>query len=115
MSENLPEAARAAKLDPGRSGYLVGYTDHRVVYARELAGLAEPRIPVGSEVAVSEWPAGPTCEALLELALVAGEHSRFRLDPRIPEDRFVALYHRWMARSTSSSYQGFPDPWISFG
>jgi dTDP-4-amino-4,6-dideoxy-D-galactose acyltransferase len=38
---------------------------------------------------------------LVELAMTAGVCSRFRVDPRIPADKFRSLYEAWIQRSTS--------------
>ncbi len=91
--------------------------NHRVKFATELSKL-EPR-PSGSGVLnerqplpdgrgseqsssyrVGEFPRGPATKGLLELAIVAGGHSRFQVDPRIPAGRFRGLYETWMNRST---------------
>jgi dTDP-4-amino-4,6-dideoxy-D-galactose acyltransferase len=50
---------------------------------------------------VVEYNRGTACDSLVELALAAGAYSRFRLDPRIPQERFEAMYHRWIARSVA--------------
>ena len=86
-------------LDVRPHGWLATHADHKVVYRCDLTA-DPPGLPSAAELEVVEWPEGAPGKALLELALVAGEQSRFRLDPRIPEDRFVALYHTWMTRST---------------
>jgi dTDP-4-amino-4,6-dideoxy-D-galactose acyltransferase len=53
------------------------------------------------EALVEEYPdVVPTAE-LLDLALQAGEFSRFKIDPRISEDRFVELYTLWIRRSVA--------------
>lgn len=39
--------------------------------------------------------------ALRDLALLAGWSSRFRLDTRLPPDRFEVLYQRWIERALS--------------
>ena len=43
----------------------------------------------------------PSNEALEDLAIQSGEYSRFALDPRIPRERFEALYRLWIRRSLS--------------
>ncbi|HEX6571402.1 MAG TPA: GNAT family N-acetyltransferase [Steroidobacteraceae bacterium] len=45
--------------------------------------------------------AGELTDALRELALKAGEYSRFKRDPRFPRAIFELLYETWMARSLS--------------
>ena len=42
-----------------------------------------------------------TSDALRALSIAAGEVSRFRLDPRIPDERFEALYVRWIENSVA--------------
>ena len=49
---------------------------------------------------IDEFPRGPAPSDLLELSIVAGGHSRFQVDPRIPAGRFRGLYETWMNRST---------------
>ncbi|MFM9962918.1 MAG: GNAT family N-acetyltransferase, partial [Planctomycetaceae bacterium] len=49
---------------------------------------------------VVELPRGAASRELLDLAIVAGGHSRFQLDPRILADKFRGLYETWMNRST---------------
>ena len=54
--------------------------------------------------------ADPCCESLsgespapdvVDLAMTAGRYSRFRLDTRLPVDRFEAMYQTWITRSLS--------------
>lgn len=54
-----------------------------------------------ADVTVTEWPRGEPSGELLELAVIAGTHSRFHKDRRISEDQFRGLYETWMRRSTS--------------
>ena len=49
---------------------------------------------------VGELPRGSASRELLQLSIVAGGHSRFQIDPRIPADKFRELYEVWMNRST---------------
>ncbi len=49
---------------------------------------------------ISHYPVGPPSPRLIALAVAAGAYSRFRRDPRIPSERFHALYERWITRST---------------
>lgn len=38
---------------------------------------------------------------LLELAYLSGQHSRFRLDKRLPENSFESMYKTWIEKSVS--------------
>ncbi len=75
--------------------------DRRATYAAELAS---GEVADGGESAageyVHEWPCGPASEALIDLAVAAGEFSRFRRDPLIPPERFGSMYALWIDRST---------------
>lgn len=44
---------------------------------------------------------GPPCHELVQLALAAGEFSRFRVDRRMPRGVFQDLYEEWIRRSCS--------------
>ena len=91
--------------------------NHRVKFVASLSNV-EPR-PSGSGVfdsrqplpdgrgskrslsyRIREFPRGPAPSVLLRLSIVAGGHSRFQVDPRIPADKFRELYEVWMNRST---------------
>lgn len=94
-SDSLDSTSQTAALSLG--GFLA---DRKVTYEMDFgSGLpaeAGPR-PGGVEVYGSRAPD----EDLYHLALVSGGHSRFKLDPRFPRDRFEALYRLWIERSTS--------------
>lgn len=49
---------------------------------------------------VEPYPRGPASPRLVELAQAAGAFSRFRVDRRIPADRFAEMYRTWIERST---------------
>jgi dTDP-4-amino-4,6-dideoxy-D-galactose acyltransferase len=113
LSEALRAAARkGVRLvywvsEPGRrvsplvlgefSGTLV---DHKATFVARLPetcpsdGDSQP-----ATARVSVHPRGSTPARLIELALVAGTRSRFRVDPRFPRDRFEHLYETWIRRS----------------
>jgi dTDP-4-amino-4,6-dideoxy-D-galactose acyltransferase len=61
-----------------------------------------PAAPGGltPELMIRPYPQGPASPALVELALAAGVHSRFRVDRRIPAGRFTGLFQTWIQRST---------------
>ncbi len=44
---------------------------------------------------------GPVTEKLLQLALQAGQYSRFNTDPRFPHHLFVRMYTEWIRKSVS--------------
>lgn len=71
--------------------------DRKTTYQRSLHG-SEP-VPSGRWKA-KEIPKSPASEDLLTLGLVAGEFSRFRVDPRFPRSSFEVLYRLWTERST---------------
>ncbi len=76
--------------------------DRRAVF--ELSDLSMIR-QVSSERSVSGWrivehERGPASPRLVELAISAGEDSRFNRDKRIPRDLFEGLYEIWIQRST---------------
>jgi hypothetical protein len=69
--------------------------DRKAVFERKLAGLpaSSPRPEIR---AVSDQD---TKLGLENLALSAGQHSRFKIDPRFPKTIFEALYREWMKKS----------------
>lgn len=50
---------------------------------------------------VSVPPSGKPDEALIDLGLVSGEHSRFRRDPALTRAQFEAMYRAWVCNSIS--------------
>jgi dTDP-4-amino-4,6-dideoxy-D-galactose acyltransferase len=73
--------------------------DRKVTYATSLKAGATQTAATTS-LHVGEHPRGPASRELLDLGLAAGWNSRYQVDPRIPRDRFIALYETWMDRST---------------
>ncbi len=61
---------------------------------------ASCHIAASPSYCVGGFPRGPASRELLQLSIVAGGHSRFQIDPRIPADKFRELYEVWMNRST---------------
>lgn len=49
---------------------------------------------------ILEYPKAPASEQLVSLAITAGRHSRFNVDPRIPKEKSETLYETWIRRST---------------
>ncbi|MCC2634223.1 MAG: dTDP-4-amino-4,6-dideoxy-D-galactose acyltransferase [Ramlibacter sp.] len=69
--------------------------DRKVTYRMEADGLPSTH----PWPAVTPYvPAMPQAE-LERLAIESGKYSRFHVDPRFPEDKFVALYVQWLRKS----------------
>ena len=71
--------------------------DKKAVFETDLRQIAPLLTPPYAEV-VNYTNAIPQ-QVLTDLALQAGEFSRFARDPKFPHDRFVALYLEWMRKS----------------
>ena len=74
------------------------YADGRAVFAKSITTRAEPGASEAPRVL--PYPVELPSPELVALALQAGEHSRFRQDPRFPQAAFVRLYSEWVRRST---------------
>ncbi len=76
--------------------------NHRVQYSMDLISDRTESNPftVDRGLKIIACPPGPAGHALEELAILAGTHSRFHVDPRISVDRFESLYRIWVNRST---------------
>ena len=72
--------------------------DDRAVFSIDIDGRAAG-MTRGESVIVAEHPRSAPSRALIDLALAAGEYSRFAVDPRIPIADFHRLYEIWIARS----------------
>ena len=93
------------RADPGRkvsqslfdrfSGQLV---DRRIKYRLSLceSDVGCARDPYQTVCECATTPATPD---LVELAIAAGQFSRFKVDRRFPAERFEALYRTWIDRS----------------
>jgi dTDP-4-amino-4,6-dideoxy-D-galactose acyltransferase len=57
--------------------------------------------PLSETCEIVEYTQSESTESLLSLAVQAGFHSRFKIDPHIHEKDFESLYHIWMKRSTA--------------
>ena len=70
--------------------------DTKVTFQADLKSL-NPNcfIPTGQIV---KYQANTQEEALLDLAVQAGKHSRFSSDPQFPYEKFIDLYHEWMRK-----------------
>jgi GNAT superfamily N-acetyltransferase len=77
------------------------HVDDKVTFIRSLPealSRVEDTAPPG--VRITEYPEAPAPEALINLAIRAGEYSRFKVDPRFPREKFRTLYETWIRRST---------------
>ena len=93
--------AFAGALD-GPSGP-VALVDEKRIYARALLAEADtlappPHVP-WVELAAPSVVSAADAARLEELAVAAGVHSRFRVDPSFPRERFEEMYRIWMRRS----------------
>lgn len=109
------ELALRAGIDAARSmgvGFLYWLSDDAFVVSEDLLCTAGGRRIVGyrryerpprgdAEVddRIVSIVGQPASGDLLQLALLAGGHSRFRLDTRLPAERFEALYRQWLEGS----------------
>ncbi|NNL64759.1 MAG: GNAT family N-acetyltransferase [Myxococcales bacterium] len=66
-------------------------------FAKDLG--SEPAIAPPDGVRIAPTDQREASDVMREVALVAGETSRFRVDPGIPDERFEALYRLWVDRS----------------
>lgn len=76
--------------------------NHRVQYSTDLSSdqTESNTFALDGGLRIVSCPSGPAGQTLEELAILAGAHSRFHVDPRIPVDRFESLYRIWVNRST---------------
>lgn len=88
-----PEVVPPPELLDRFGGALV---DRKVTLTRPLDGAPPKR--EGSLIRL--WPRGPAPDALVRLAVAAGERSRYRVDRHFPPALFESLYVRWAERST---------------
>jgi dTDP-4-amino-4,6-dideoxy-D-galactose acyltransferase len=74
--------------------------DRKATFRKALRGApAEDTLPRATDPAVISYPSATASAVLVELAIVSGAYSRFRVDPRIPRERFEAMYRLWIERS----------------
>ena len=82
--------------------------NQRVVFVAALSGPDRPfhrgdapaDAALDNDVCLEVVPRQPATDGLRDLAVMAGAHSRFCVDPRIPQERFQSLYCKWIDRST---------------
>jgi len=77
--------------------------DRKATFTRPLGG--SPAAHSTDEVSGRQRPtilrytAATASSALTDLAIAAGQYSRFRVDPAFPQDKFQAMYRLWIERS----------------
>jgi dTDP-4-amino-4,6-dideoxy-D-galactose acyltransferase len=92
-----PAAVVPSSLLVNFAGRLV---DRKATFSAELSAV-ERRVPgEDSTWSVREYPPGKATNALKELAVSAGEFSRFARDPFFPRESYIALYQTWIERCT---------------
>jgi len=76
--------------------------DKKTTFVKSLHAIQDIACSLtGSELIVEEYLDSVLTPELEELALQAGIFSRFRMDTRITEERFVELYKIWIKRSVN--------------
>ncbi len=73
--------------------------DVKTTFAMKLSG-HEFHAP-NSSFRVDSYRAGAASPGLIALAIQAGEHSRFAVDPQIPRIKFEELYKIWIEKSVA--------------
>ena len=70
--------------------------DKKVTFIAGLKSIIDDHsIPITK---VKAYQSGMPEEDLLELAVQAGQFSRFATDPNFPQEKFIAMYHEWMRK-----------------
>jgi ribosomal protein S18 acetylase RimI-like enzyme len=65
------------------------------------------RAGVSGKISGQCFPLTEVDQDVLDLALAAGHHSRFRLDKRFEKGTFEAMYHHWIKRSVAGELADF--------
>ncbi len=82
------------------SAYGGQLVDHRVEFRQRLNSRPILQSPIltrtGEALCIETYPQTAATEDLLELAVIAGNYSRFQSDSNIPRERFESLYRLWM-------------------
>lgn len=73
--------------------------DRKVTYVADLERIREPC--QSSIWTVTEYVGALGDSDLEDLAVQAGQYSRFKVDPGIPEEKFADMYKLWMRKSLS--------------
>ncbi|MBJ6749697.1 GNAT family N-acetyltransferase [Geomonas anaerohicana] len=74
--------------------------DRKVTYCIDAATMRDRGIPPSGS-SVERYVDEVTTPELEELALQAGVYSRFRIDPRMPREKFEELYRIWIRNSVN--------------
>ena len=92
-----PSSSRLPEHTPVLQSYNGHLVDVKTTYAIDLRGdvIAEP----GASFRIESYGTGAVSPALISLAIQAGEHSRFAVDPCIPRNKFEELYTIWIQKS----------------
>ncbi len=91
-----PSDAASQQAARSCSGFLA---DRKTTYLIDLEGA--PGMACGGDWVMEEYAGAAPNDELVSLALQAGAYSRFRIDPRMPDGKFVALYKRWIESSVN--------------
>jgi len=83
--------------------YYMELVDHKLVLGCPIEDFQMNGAP---NVQVEEWRESEISKELYELALMSGEHSRFRVDSYLPFASFEGLYRKWIESSLESQYKG---------
>jgi ribosomal protein S18 acetylase RimI-like enzyme len=76
--------------------------DRKATFVKLLqSDAAHVPLPRPNDPSVVSYAADAPSPALIELAIVAGKYSRFRVDQHFSTDRFEAMYHVWIERSVN--------------
>lgn len=106
LQENVSLAYWAADPSDGDSaqaarvcqGFLA---DKKVTFALDVETLRNEALLVSADAQVEEYSGAVPTPEMEALAIQAGVHSRFRVDPCIQEDSFLELYRLWIRKSVT--------------
>ena len=73
--------------------------DERLTYVKKLP--KEPPSMANAAYSPLAYPEATPAPALIELALQSAENSRFRVDPKFPDELCDKLYTTWISRSVN--------------
>gem|GEM_PF-851986 len=79
--------------------YHMELVDHKLVLECPIEDFQMSGV---SNLRVEEWRESEISKELYELAIMSGEHSRFRVDPYLPLASFEGLYRKWIESSLQS-------------
>jgi len=73
--------------------------DHKVTFVRDILD----NLPCEFNSKPISFQSKQPSEELIELAYLSGNYSRFKVDPKVGEERFKKLYRQWISNSTNRS------------